>query len=181
MVTSFCEYILIPTLCLLITLSHRHNKLTRTDKAMRSCALKSLSSIFYQDEDDDRLASPPPPVAAPPEPSNIALDQYQKAPVFTKGDRGPNLNRRASRRQLGQGYDNADFEWDIPKFEPAPPPPPPPPPSPPPPPPSPPPGPPSCGPTPLPETPPPRDEFEPTNYEKEVEAEKYDKEVCINH
>lgn len=103
----------------------------------------------------------------------IGLEDYQKAPVFTKGDRGPNLNKRASRRALF-GADNADFEWDLPEFEPAPPPDPTPPP---PPPPSPPPGPPSCGPTPTPETPPPRDEYEPTIYETHVEAEKYDQEV----
>lgn len=45
------------------------------------------------------------------------------------------------------------------------------------PPPSPPPSPHSCGPTPTPETPPPRDEYDPTNYEKEVEGDKYDQKV----
>ena len=94
----------------------------------------------------------------------------QQAPVFTKADnRGPNLNKRESRRKATDATESFDFDWEIPEFGLTGPTPPPSPPS----------GPPSCGPTPVPETPPPRTIFEPTLYEAEVEAEKYKQTVVF--
>lgn len=102
----------------------------------------------------------------PPAPAQQTLAQ-QQAPVFAKAtDRGPNLNRRQSRRRITGGDENLDefeFDWDIPdrgRGGPSPPS-----------------GPPSWGGTPIPETPPPRTIFEPTVFEAKVEAQNYDQKV----
>lgn len=101
-----------------------------------------------------------------------ALDGRQQAPVYTIGeDRGPNLNKRASRNRTSD--DDYEFDWNLPELSQYRPPLPPPSPSPPP-------SPinfPSYGGTPVPETPPPLGIFEPTEYEKAVEADDYDERV----
>ena len=114
-------------------------------------------------------------IADAPPPAQQTYSQKQQAPVFIKADRGPNLNKRETRKQLTEGDENFDFDWDIPDYEeyqyrrqPQPQRTPPP---------SPPSGPPSWGPTPTPETPPPRTIFEPTLFESKVEAAEYDQKV----
>ena len=116
------------------------------------------------------IADVAPPV--PPTPAQRSYAQQQQAPVFIKTDRGPNLNRRETRKQAAEGGESFDFDWEIPDYDEydyhrlprrAPP--------------SPPSGPPSWGPTPIPETPPPRTIFEPTVYESKVEADDYDRKV----
>lgn len=117
------------------------------------------------------MTSQPPPLPQS-NMESVALEGVQRAPVFELADdRGPNLNVRNSRRR-NDIVEEEEFDWSPPEEEiiytpPSPPPPPP----------SPPPGPPSLGGTPHPETPPLRDTFDPTDYEKQVEADKYDERV----